>query len=191
MKITELDLQAEGKKYFCKDINEVFEVEEGNLIAATRSFSMAELLKLDFEEIKTPKNPYTRVDNGKGYNYFISSSGTITTFTDRNNGYDDLLFNSANYFNNKNYAEYIAFKESLMKKLDRFAWEHNAKVINWCDSSSKYYITFDIDNKEFRISRRMSYQSNDIYFTSFEIAEKAIEEFKEDLIKLYTWEFDF
>ena len=191
MKIIDIDLKEDGKKYFCKDINEIFEVEEGNLIPVTRSFSMAELLKLDFEEIKTPKNPYTRVDNGKGYNYFISSSGTITTFTDRNNGYDDLLFNSANYFNNKNYAEYIAFKESLMKKLDRFAWEHNAKVINWCDSSSKYYITFDIDNKEFRISRRMSYQSNDIYFTSFEIAEKAIEEFKEDLIKLYTWEFDF
>ena len=34
------------------------------------------------------------------------------------------------------------------------------------------------------------YMSNNIiYFTSHEIAEKALEEFKEDLIKLYTWKF--
>lgn len=192
MKIIDIDLRENGKKYFCKQVNEVFEVEEGNLIAATRSFSMAELLKMDFEEIKTPKNPYTRVDNGKGYNYFISSSGTITTFTDRNNGYADLLFNSANYFNNKNYAEYIAFKESLMKKLDRFAWEHNAKAVKWDRNVAKYYIIFNYyGNKKLEVCGCFSMQSNDIYFTSKEIAKMALEKFKEDLIKLYTWEFDF
>lgn len=71
MKITELDLQAEGKKYFCKQANEVFEVEKGNLIPATRRFSMADLLKMDFEEIKEMKNPYKRVDIGERY-YFVN-----------------------------------------------------------------------------------------------------------------------
>ena len=61
MKIIDIDFKENGKKYFCKDINAVFKVEEGNLIAATRSFSMAELLKLDFEEIKETKNPWSLI----------------------------------------------------------------------------------------------------------------------------------
>lgn len=72
MKIIDIDLKENGKKYLCKDINEVFEVEEGNLIAATRSFSMAELLKMDFEEIKEMKNPYKRVEHGTDF-YYISA----------------------------------------------------------------------------------------------------------------------
>ena len=34
-------------------------------------------------------------------------------------------------------------------------------------------------------------QEMNIYFSDREIAEKAIEEFKDDLIKLYTWDFNF
>ena len=71
MKIINIDLQAEGKKYFCKQANEVFKVEKGNLIPATRRFSMADLLKMDFEEIKETKNPYERVNNDERY-YFVS-----------------------------------------------------------------------------------------------------------------------
>lgn len=195
MKIIELDFTKEGKRYKCG--NRIFTVKDGDLVdiesnayLRDENISIADLLKLDFEEIKEMKNPYERVDNRDIY-YAVKERGGVGNFKDLNDHIDDKLLNSLNYFNNKNYAEYVAFKETLMRKIDRFAWENNAKVINWCDSSSKYYITFDIDNKEFRISRRMSYQSNDIYFTSFEIAEKAIEEFKDDLIKLYTWKFDF
>lgn len=190
MKITELDLQAEGKKYFCKDINEVFEVEEGNLIAATRRFSMADLLKFDFEEVKETKNPYTRVDIDERY-YFVNEGGRVKYFKDLNDNYDDDKFNTLNYFNNKNYAEYIAFKETLMRKLDKFAWEHNAKVIDWHDRSTKYYISFEYEENELTIDAICTYRSNNIYFTSKEIAEMALEKFKDDLMKLYTWEFDF
>lgn len=188
MKITELDLQAEGKKYFCKQANEVFEVEKGNLIPATRRFSMADLLKMDFEEIKETKNPYKRVNIDEAY-YFVCEEGRVRYFKELNDHVDNKQFNSLNYFNNRNYAEYVAFKETLMRKLDKFAWEHNAKVVDWYDCSTKYYIKFEIDIKKFRISRCISFRSNDIYFTSEEIAEKAIEEFKDDLIKLYTWNF--
>ena len=192
MKITELDLKENGKKYFCNEINEVFEVEEGNLIAATRSFSMAELLEMDFEEIKEMKNPYKRVDNRERY-YFVSERGGVDHFKDLDHGFDNKQFNSSNYFNNKNYAEYVGFKETLMRKLDRFAWEHNAKVINWGDCSQpKHYIVLNNSrDKNLEVYSCFALQSNNIYFTSKEIAEKAIEEFKDDLMKLYTWEFDF
>ena len=190
MKLTELDLQAEGKKYFCKEVNEIFKVREGNLTTITRSFSMAELLKLDFEEVKETKNPYERVEQDELY-YNVAEDGRVRPYKDINDGTDYNLFNSLNYFNNKEYAEYIAFKETLMRKIDRFAWGHNAKVIDWERNSKKYYITFDIDIKNLVVYWRVSHKSNDIYFTSKEIAKKALEEFKEDLIKLYTWKFDF
>lgn len=189
MKIIDIDLRENGKKYFCKQANEVFEVEKGNLIPVTRSFSMAELLKLDFEEVKETKNPYTRVDNGERY-YIINTQAGVENFKKFTDYGDNKQFNSLNYFNNRNYAEYVAFKETLMRKLDKFAWEHNAKAINWDDKSIKYYIIFD--NYEKKLDIYVSYysQSNNIYFTSKEIAEKAIEEFKDDLMKLYTWKFD-
>lgn len=193
MKITELDLRAEGKRYKCG--NSIFKVKDGDLVdiesnayLRDENISIADLLKLDFEEIKEMKNPYERVDY-KDWYYAIERAGFATTLVD-NSDYDDRMFNVANYFNNKEYAEYIAFKENLMRKLDRFAWENNAKVINWCDSSKKYYIAFSNQYSELMIDWDFAYKSNNIYFTSREIAEKAIEEFKEDLIKLYTWKFD-
>ena len=189
MKITELDLRENGKKYFCKQANEVFKVEKGNLIPVKRNFSMAELLKMDFEEIDEMKNPYKQARYGD--KYYSIFEFRIRRNMDSNHEIDNKLFSTANYFNNKEYAEYIAFKESLMRRMDRFAWEHNARVINWERNSKKYYITFDIDIKNLVVYWRVSYKSNDIYFASKEIAKKALEEFKEDLMKLYTWEFDF
>lgn len=194
MKITELDLQAEGKRYKCG--NSIFKVKGGNLIderdtyLGVENISIAELLEMNFEEIKETKNPYTRVNLAKTY-YFKNEIGEVDYLKDLNGYFDDEQFIHANYFNNKNYAEYVAFKETLMRKIDRFAWEHNAKVIDWEHNFTKYYIAFDINIKELRISWRISYKSNDIYFTSQEIAEMALEKFKDDLIKLYTWEFDF
>ena len=189
MKITELDLQTEGKRYFCKQINEVVEVKDGNLIAATRSFSMAELLGMEFEEVKEVQNPYARVNYIEKY-CSIGRRGNVSLTQEDSHYYDNELFSIANYFNNKEYAEYIAFKETLMRRMDRFAWDHNARVIDWDKNVANYCIIFDNHNKDVEIMVAYALQSSDIYFTSREIAEKAIEEFKEDLIKLYTWKFD-
>ena len=191
MKIIDIDLKENGKKYFCKDTNAVFEVAEGNLIPTTRSFSMAELLKMDFEAIKEVKNPYTRVNDREKY-CTIEKRGNVISIQEDSHYYDNELFSIANYFNNKEYAEYMAFKEILMRKLDRFAWDHNATVIDWDCNQPKHYIVFNnsSDNK-LEVSRCFALQSNCVYFTSKDIAEQAIEEFKDDLITLYTWKFDF
>lgn len=195
MKITELDLRAEGKQY--KSAGRVFKVKEcGLLDVETDTYleylgiPLIELLEMEFEEVKKTKNPYFRVRSSKKY-YFVGSCGCSETTTDYNHGIDHKLFNIANYFNDKEYAEYVAFKETLMRKLDKFAWEHNTKVINWCDSSEKYYIAFSNQYSELMIDWDFAYKSNNVYFTSREIAEMALEKFKDDLIKLYTWEFDF
>ena len=194
MKITELDFTKEGKRYRYGKI--IFEIKDGDLIniesnayLRDANISMAELSKMDFEEIEEMKNPCKQAGYGEKYHYIWGFS--LNSNTDFNHAIDNKLFLTANYFNNKDYAEYIAFKETLMRKLDKFAWENNAKAMNWGDSSSKYYITFSYRYNELITDVSFAYQSNNVYFTSREIAEQAIEEFKDDLIKLYTWKFDF
>lgn len=196
MKITELDLKTEGKRY--KYNNKIFTVKDGDLVdiesntyLRNENISITKLLEMDFEEIKKSENPYERVDKGGRY-YIINTHGSVQFFQELNDDTDNKLFNALNYFNNKDYAEYVAFKENLMRKLDRFAWENNARVVNRSVGSKKYYITLFSQSNELMVDWDYGYDvSNTIYFTSHEIAVKALEEFKEDLMKFYTWEFDF
>ena len=195
MKITELDLKTEGKRY--KWENNILIVKNGDLLEIAtntylRNFCIptAELLEMEYEEVKEMKNPYARVAN-EGFYHAIEREGNINWMTD-DSAYDDRMFDIANYFNNKEYAKYISFKETLMRRMDKFAWENNDKVIDWNDDSySKYYIKFSNKHNEFIIEWSCLHQSNNIYFTSREIAVKALKEFEDDLRKLYTWSFDF
>ena len=194
MKITELDLQTEGKKY--KYYNTIFTVKDGDLVniesnayLRKEDISITELLAMDFEEIDEMKNPYKQA--GYGDKYYSILESRISLNIDNNHEIDNKLFSTANYFNNKDYAEYIAFKESLIRRMDRFAWEHNVIVIDWHNSSAKYYIKFSNKRDKLIIDWNCLDQSNNVYFTSREIAEKALIEFKDDLIKLYTWKFNF
>ena len=194
MKITELDFTKEGKRYKCG--NSMFVIKNGDLFDVEMytylkdsCIPVAELVEMEFEEIKEMKNPYERVKCGEKYRCLFGFR--IHSNKDSNHEIDNKLFSIANYFSNRDYAEYIAFKETLMRKLDRFAWEHNARVMNWDKNVSNYCIIFDNQNKDVETMVAYAYQSNDVYFTSREIAEQAIEEFKDDLIKLYTWKFDF
>lgn len=196
MKITELDLKTNGKRYKCD--NTIFEVKYGDLLdVETNTYlkdlrtPVADLLEMEFEEVKEASfnNPYKQIECEADYYCIMNGKGV--RIYNMNDDTDNEQLNIANYFNNKNYAEYIAFKESLMRRMDRFAWEHNARVIDWHDSLQKYYITFDIYDNKLIAVWDCGYKSNNVYFTSKEIAIKALEKFKDDLIKLYTWEFDF
>ena len=194
MKITELDLKTNGKRYKCD--NTIFKVKYGDLLdVETNTYlkdlriPVADLLEMEFEEVKEASfnNPYKQI--GCEADYYCIVNGKCVRIYNMNDNTDNEQLNIANYFNNKNYAEYIAFKETLMRKLDRFAWEYNETAINWNDSTTKYCIEFNYKHNELAVVWTFEYKSSNVYFTSGKIAEKALEEFKDDLIKLYTWKF--
>ena len=196
MKITEINFTEEGTKYSYENSLENFVVKNKRLIGEesgvklTDIFSLDSILNAEFKKVSEFKTPYERVGKEEQY-YFTTAYKEVKSASEAGHELDNKMIKSENYFNNKNYAEYITFKETLLRKLDRFDWEHNAKVIDWNNCFTKYYIIFDHEDNELRIDVYYTVQSNDIYFTSREIAEQAIEEFKVDLIKLYTWKFDF
>lgn len=196
MKITEINLKEEGAKYYCKEGLENFIVKNGDLVGEnsgvdiTCIFTIGMIMNIEFERVKTVKNPYERIK--KELYYSIGGVCEIDRYSDVEDEVDNKKFNVANYFNNKNYAEYINFKENLLRKLDRFAWEHNKEVIDWNNTEErKYKIVYNYKYKILEIECGIRIREMGIYFDSPKTARTAVEAFKDDLIKLYTWKFDF
>lgn len=124
---------------------------------------------------------WDKVKCGETY-YRIYTDGSIEGITFENDGYDKHLFNIGNYFNTREKAEEIEFEQELFRKLKRFSEEND--YIDWTDINFKYYIKFDsgILKLGMTISERIQ---GTVYFGSEDTASKAIELFKDDLIKYF------
>ena len=118
--------------------------------------------------------------------YAISTDGEILTYKFTNDYLDEELINFGNYFKTKEEAERKCFEIKLHRQLELFALENNDREIDWGDGSEKYTIIYRID---VGILINKVYSSKDfgqVYFTSKEIAEKALESFKDDLVRYFT-----
>lgn len=131
---------------------------------------------------------------GEDY-WYIDYKNSVyrTTYSDLT--VDKSVIDSLNYFKTKEQAERKAFEQLLHRKLEKFAYENNEEEIEWNDNCQieKYYIYYDFDYKVLEAdftSEIKDYSKikdyGQIYFSSSKIAEKAIEEFKEDLIRYFT-----
>lgn len=145
---------------------------------AIRDFDFCE----EFEIFKERQvTGWDKVKHGELY-YRIYTDGSIEGITFENDGYDNHLFNIGNYFNLREKAEEIEFEQELFRKLKRFSEENDC--IDWTDINFKYYIKFDsgILKLGMTISERIQ---GTVYFGSEDTANKAIELFKDDLIKYF------
>ena len=83
-------------------------------------------------------------------------------------------------------AERALFEQNLRLKLRKFAEDNNDKI-DWKGRVEKYYIFFDYVNSKLTIDFcRCARNFSQIYFSSKEIAEKAIAQFKDELMKYFT-----
>ena len=149
---------------------------------------LIEKLQKQIEDIDKESKIWWTPNKGDDY-YYISGDGYITSSSYNGGGCDIDYKNNINAYKTKEETERIAFEQLLHRKLVKFAFENNDdKEFNWNDlSQNKYYINYDGYRKE------MSYETNQIYkkqgvvyFTTAEIAEKSIKEFKKDLIRYFT-----
>ena len=118
--------------------------------------------------------------------YSISINGEIDSYSFCNDNVDKEIIGFGNYFKTKEEAERKSFEIGLHRQLELFALENNDTEINWNNSSEKYIINYNKDNGIF-IDRIYTLKVfGQVYFTSKKIAEKAIETFKDDLIRYFT-----
>lgn len=138
------------------------------------------------------KTGYERVNEEKYFPHCYFSH-CLGNGIDNNTFIDDSFYDNADYINNEKLAENITRADTLMRKLRRFAVENGGSFTKeeWEDDKiCKYYIEFDHDDSEIEIRWTTTYINfGQIYFRSEEIAQIAIDTFKEDLL-WYFQEYD-
>lgn len=144
----------------------------------------------EYEEYIEPKplTGWERVD-GKMYNVIVVND--LGESMECGQFKDYMYYKQANYFSTKEKAEEIIFKQRLFRKLQRFSDENGGNEIDWKDpNQEKWMIRFDHRVEELCVGLN-NYIRNfgQVYFISEEIAEKAIELFRDELIKYFTGDF--
>ena len=118
--------------------------------------------------------------------YTISTKGKIGSYSFCNDDFDKEIIDFGNFFKTKEEAERKCFEIRLHRKLELFALENNDTEIDLNTHSEKYIISYRIDGNIF-IDKVYSFKDlGQVYFTSKEIAEKALETFKDDLVRYFT-----
>ena len=118
--------------------------------------------------------------------YTISTKGKIGSYSFCNDDFDKEIIDFGNYFKTQEEAERKRFEIRLHRQLELFALENNDTEIDLNIHSEKYIISYRIDGNIF-IDKVYSFKDlGQVYFTSKEIAEKALETFKNDLIRYFT-----
>ena len=130
------------------------------------------------------KKVFKPIKLGEKY-YTISTKGKIGSYSFCNDDVDKEIIDFGNYFKTKEEAERKRFEIRLHRQLELFALENNDTEINWNDSSEKYIINYNKDNGIFIDIVYTLKIFGQVYFTSKEIAEKALETFQDDLLRYF------
>jgi hypothetical protein len=130
------------------------------------------------------KTGWERERDGK---YFaIYTTGNIIDLVDDSVA-DRQRYEYGNYFTDKALAEKMLKRIGLMLRMQRWADEHNGKI-DWNDVDSlKFQISYNCYDKRLFITlHRFNKYFGQIYFSTRELAEQAIEIFGDEIIKSYT-----
>ena len=118
--------------------------------------------------------------------YCIESNSTIYMVDEDDVSYDKTLYQNANYFPDEQTAEKFNKIQTLQRKLLRFSLENGGDKIDWEDSDmKKWYIDCCQQDNILVLDYNDCYhQPNEIYFISKEVAEKAVELFKDEITEV-------
>lgn len=138
------------------------------------------------EKGNKPKSKVWAPKDGEMY-HFLQSDGYIDVKAYRkDNVYDNKRFNLGNYFKTYEEAEFARERLKVIAELKRFAIDNNEAELNWHDSSqTKWCIGYNYLKNRIEFKLLYRYQTNNIYFSSAEVAQKAIDTIGEDRIKKY------
>lgn len=178
----------------------IFKIEGGNVLSSYVG-SCAELndgvfrvaCEFDFSLTYEKWQPkLTGWERGAGkYNFYISDDGHVFKTCDYGDQGDNLIYDVANYFSTKEKAEEINFKQTLLRRMQRFSDENGWNENDWTHEGRwKYCISYDYDSGDLYVDNFLTTRMfGQVYFASYVVAEQAIEVFKEDLIKYFTYDW--
>ena len=125
----------------------------------------------------------------KGDWYWYIGKTTISHLVFNNDRMDNFLYSIGNCFKTEKEAEFAVEKRKVIVELKRFAKENNEFEFYWCSySHNKYFICYAGNTDSIEIYSRSINKSDDVYFSSKEIARAAIETIGEERLKKYYFE---
>lgn len=135
---------------------------------------------------KPKKTGYERAEkNGK---YLLEWGWYEEVDADEYDTYSDTAFETANYYTDEKLAKDNIRADRLLRRLRRFSAVNRKNKIDWENSNrTKFHIIFDYDEEGLHVAERCVIRCfGEIYFDTGELAEKAIEEFRDDLMWYFT-----
>ena len=143
------------------------------------------------ELAKTPRKKVWKPALNEEF-YILDSSGNVDKGLWAGDVIDEATYSIGNCYKTEAEAEFMSEKLKVIAELKRFAVEHNSGEINWIDEerwANRRYIMLDCKNKSVFASAYFGTSKHaDIFFTSREIAEEAIEAIGEERLRKYYFE---
>ena len=130
---------------------------------------------------------YERVKKGEMYYVINTKDDSMMNIKEFNDETDEQCYNTGNYYNDKIIAENNARADRLLCCLRQ--WQAlNDRAINWKNKNiRKYTIRYDYAMNMFNVIPNFCERClNDVYFTTRETAQRAINVFKVELEWYFT-----
>ena len=155
----------------------------GKTIQTEINEEQAKILGLTIDK---PKTCYERVEKGSTY-FFNDGLSDMNRTKEEKDMEDQDYYNGGNYYNNKTIAKNNARADRLLCCLRQ--WQAlNDRAINWKNKNiRKYTIRYDYAMNMFNVIPNFCERClNDVYFTTRETAQRAINVFKVELEWYFT-----
>ena len=177
--------------WFIEDNKIKIHLKDGNTIFDNfTQETITNTLQEDWEVVEESKVWKPEKD---GHYYYYDNDGRTYQSSYCEDSIDKRRFEFGNCFKTQEEAKHMAEKLKVINELKNFALENNNEKIDWRDKCiGKYFITYDFYDEEISVASYTfrNFLPFEIYFTSKEIARKAIETIGEDRIKKYYFDIE-
>ena len=131
---------------------------------------------------------YERAARGKDF-FSASPTGHVTRYTEQGTLYENLVYDTANYYTNENIADDNVRADRLMRRLRRYAAMHGGMVPRkHLDAEDQKYFISCGENGELYAGAIYGLWDyfGAIFFSDVDSAQQAIEEFRPELEWYFT-----
>ena len=177
--------------WFIEDNKIKIHLKDGNTIFDNfTQETITNTLQEDWEVVEESKVWKPEKD---GHYYYYDNDGRTYQSSYCEDSIDKRRLEFGNCFKTQEEAKHMAEKLKVINELKNFALENNNEKIDWRDKCiGKYFITYDFYDEEISVASYTfrNFLPFEIYFTSKEIAQKAIKTIGADRIKKYYFDIE-